>query len=467
MKRALSILVFFILVSGFLVPVRGSHIVGGDLQFISMNDQVPVSKIRYKVIFKLYMDCIDGNPEAISRENSALFVLYNGTSRLPLDTFEIGKLSHQVIPPAFSNDCINNPPATCLLLNTYEFVLTLDNIASGYYLATNNCCRNESIVNIRNPAITGASYFIYLPQRAVFNNSAVFANVPPQIICINNPFFYDHSAFDPDGDSLTYEFSEAFTAKTSTMGNGILAVFSAPPYPSVEYMPGFTAVKPMAGNPQLEINEETGAIQGTPNIQGRFVVAVYCHEWRNGVRINTIIREFQFVVTNCSRAVVANIPQYSDEFNTYVVECKNFEVKFDNLSTGGFSYAWDFGVPDANYDVSTDFEPTFTYPDTGEYVVKLVVNRGSTCPDSISRLVKIYPTFNGNYNFDGLPCPNAPIQFSDSSWGTSKAASRWSWNFGDGGTSDQRNPVHVYSEGGYYNVVLIAKNEKGFADTTG
>ena len=148
MKRALSILVFFILVSGFLVPVRGSHIVGGDLQFISMNDQVPVSKIRYKVIFKLYMDCIDGNPEAISRENSALFVLYNGTSRLPLDTFEIGKLSHQVIPPAFSNDCINNPPATCLLLNTYEFVLTLDNIASGYYLATNNCCRNTSIGGI-------------------------------------------------------------------------------------------------------------------------------------------------------------------------------------------------------------------------------------------------------------------------------------------------------------------------------
>lgn len=41
----------------------------------------------------------------------------------------------------------------------------------------------------------------------------------------------------------------------------------------------------------------------------------------------------------------------------------------------------------------------------------------------------------------------------------------WSWDFGDGNTSDQQNPDHTYSEVGLYTVCLIASNFFG-ADTT-
>ena len=92
MKSALSYLVVVIFIMGLSTPLRASHIVGGDIQYVSLNSQVASGSIRYKVIFKLYMDCIDGNPEAIERENAALFVLYDGSTKKALDTLEIPKL---------------------------------------------------------------------------------------------------------------------------------------------------------------------------------------------------------------------------------------------------------------------------------------------------------------------------------------------------------------------------------------
>jgi len=41
------------------------------------------------------------------------------------------------------------------------------------------------------------------------------------------------------------------------------------------------------------------------------------------------------------------------------------------------------------------------------------------------------------------------------------SAVNWSWDFGDGETSTEKNPVHVYDEGGYYIATLTAKDEAG------
>ena len=37
----------------------------------------------------------------------------------------------------------------------------------------------------------------------------------------------------------------------------------------------------------------------------------------------------------------------------------------------------------------------------------------------------------------------------------------WSWEFGDGQTSNAQNPVHVYDGGGYYTVTLTGTDEEG------
>jgi PKD repeat protein len=262
------------------------------------------------------------------------------------------------------------------------------------------CCRNESINNILIPGTTGATYFCTIPP-GICNNSADFNNLPPQIICVNNPFVYDHSATDLDGDSLSYEFCDAMNGASTNDPKPVITSAQLPGVPTVNYKTPYSAGVPMAGNPVIKIDPVTGLITGTPNIQGRFVVNVCVNEWRNGSIINTTRREFQFVVTNCSKAVIANVPQLPLEPNTYIINCKSKTVSFTNNSQGGFSYFWDFGVSGVSDDTSNAFQPTYTYPDTGTYKIKLVVNRGTTCPDSIERLVKIYPDFSTafDYNF--------------------------------------------------------------------
>ncbi|WP_284738429.1 Kelch repeat-containing protein [Methanoculleus oceani] len=63
--------------------------------------------------------------------------------------------------------------------------------------------------------------------------------------------------------------------------------------------------------------------------------------------------------------------------------------------------------------------------------------------------------------FTGTPTTGpAPltVQFTDTSAGW---PSSWSWDFGDGGTSTERNPAHVYSSAGTYTVSLTVTNPDG------
>ncbi|RYZ55915.1 MAG: PKD domain-containing protein [Sphingobacteriales bacterium] len=461
-----AIMILFLLTSA--QSAWASHIVGGEFQYVSLNQQVGSNLVRYKVTFRLYMDCgPDGaEPNVIRDEDTLDFGLYRGNKQR-IELFSVFRTSTELLPANFQNSCVTNPPTTCLIRNTYEFELTLPNDPTGHIVVQNNCCRNGSVINIANPASTGSSYSILLPPRSITNSSAVFQNIPPQIICINVPFEYDHSATDIDGDSLSYGFGMAYNANINVVGGNVFVSSTPPPFPPVSYIAGFTATKPMAGAPLISINPKTGVIKGTPNLTGRFVVAVYCYEWRNGMAIDTVVREYQFVVTNCSKAVIANIPQYSEEFNTYIVQCKSLDVQFDNLSTGGTTYFWDFGVPGVSGDTSTLFNPEFTYPDTGAYRVSLIVNKNSTCSDSMSRLVKVYPTFKTEFETTGNPCPEAPIIFNDLSASSNSNFSTnfWLWNFGDGNISTEQNPTHVYPKGGTYQVAFIASNTKGCSDT--
>lgn len=44
---------------------------------------------------------------------------------------------------------------------------------------------------------------------------------------------------------------------------------------------------------------------------------------------------------------------------------------------------------------------------------------------------------------------------------SSAKAIEWTWNFGDGTSSTERNPMHIYAEPGYYDVTLTVKGETG------
>lgn len=438
----------------------GSHMIGGDVTYRCLGNN------NFEITITLFQDCLYGEPGALAQDNPAYYSIFDAKTNQLVIADSVTAISTQIVDPNFSNACINNYPNTCLRKQVFKFTRLLAPTQNGYVILYERCCRNASINNIQSPGNVGVTYFATIPpfnSGECPNNSAVFKNFPPQIICASNPFVYDFSATDIDADSLSYKLCAArpggSTSDAKPYGNDM----TFPVATSVQYLNPASAAQPMSGTPPVQINPITGLMTGTPNAMGRYVVTVCVTEWRNGIAINTISRDVQFVVTNCSKAVVANIPELPDEPNTYTVQCKGYTVKFTNNSVGGFSYHWTFGVPGSS---SNDFEPTYTFPDTGTYVVSLVVNEGSTCPDSISRLVKIYPEFHADFDWTGKLCPEEPIQFNDHSVATYLPIISWNWNLGDGTTSNQQNPVHVYSKpGGPKQITLISRTGLGCRDT--
>jgi len=110
---------------------------------------------------------------------------------------------------------------------------------------------------------------------------------------------------------------------------------------------------------------------------------------------------------------------------------------------------------------------TWTPAAAGEAVLTLSVDPASTVPD-IDRTNNIRtvtvtvtepgtPVANFTANVTAGDAPLA-VQFTDASTG---GPTSWSWTFGDGGTSDQQNPVHVYTAAGVYTVNLTVTNDFG------
>ncbi|MCU4754374.1 PKD domain-containing protein [Halobacteria archaeon AArc-curdl1] len=64
-----------------------------------------------------------------------------------------------------------------------------------------------------------------------------------------------------------------------------------------------------------------------------------------------------------------------------------------------------------------------------------------------------------------LETPGTEIQFTDQTIAEEELTS-WNWDFGDGTTSTQQNPVHSYEQHGDYTVELTVEDEYGVTDTT-
>jgi len=65
------------------------------------------------------------------------------------------------------------------------------------------------------------------------------------------------------------------------------------------------------------------------------------------------------------------------------------------------------------------------------------------------------PDFSANHTYGPV---DLTVQFTDMSTNTPTA---WAWDFGDGITSSDQNPVHTYTSNGIYNVSLAATNANG------
>ena len=122
------------------------------------------------------------------------------------------------------------------------------------------------------------------------------------------------------------------------------------------------------------------------------------------------------------------------------------------------SYSWDLGEPGATY--NTKF-PTHTYNSTGVYPITLTVTTQSGCVKTITLPKGVTTGTKPTADFTFTPnntCASTPIQFTDNSTTTPGATVKWSWNFGDGGSSAEQNPSYVFHAIGTIDVQLTVSN---------
>ncbi len=171
----------------------------------------------------------------------------------------------------------------------------------------------------------------------------------------------------------------------------------------------------------------------------------------------------ELIVTNaygCQDTATASVlvnPKPTANFSATNV-CFEQATSFSDLSSGSpTSWNWDFG--DGN--TSTLQNPTHIYASAGTYSVKLIVQSGIGCLDSIQQNVTVRPKPVAGFTADTV-CALSPTTFTN----TTTGATSYTWDFGDGSpTNTNTNPQHVYASGGTYNVELIALNNVGCYDT--
>lgn len=145
----------------------------------------------------------------------------------------------------------------------------------------------------------------------------------------------------------------------------------------------------------------------------------------------------------------------------YISGCAPLTVQFENQSTPGGTYLWNFGGGDTT---STDFNPIRYYPTPGTYLVELYVFNPASCNiwDTAYQYVTVNPPITANFDYTSVPCSNQ-ASFYDSS---AVAPTIWSWNFDDGSAlSSLQNPTHTFPAAGTYDVSLIVTNQYGCKDT--
>ena len=140
--------------------------------------------------------------------------------------------------------------------------------------------------------------------------------------------------------------------------------------------------------------------------------------------------------------------------------CDSFKYRFDNVSTApvafnNSSFVWDFG--DGSPRITTGTASVFhNYAAPGTYNVSLLLTDTSYCnaPDSVTIQVRVAALVKAQFTTPPTGCAPYTAEFTN----TSLAGQSFQWNFGDGGTSTDINPTHLYSAAGTYTITLIAND---------
>ncbi len=445
-----------LLACGIMLPaaLQATHIVGGRISYECLGND------EYEISLAVYRDCINGAANA-PFDNPAYIAVYNQFGLL-VQNIALPYMGDDTLTTNFSDPCLVILEEVCVHTTTYRRTVTLPFIEGGYTLAYQRCCRNETIDNIINPVETGATYPIQLTETAMLNcnSSPTFLQYPPIYICADLPLVFDHSAVDPDGDSLVYRLCNPFAGGSLTTPQPIPS--SPPPYDTVVWRTPTYSLNNMLGTGMpLTINPQTGLMTATPGTIGQFVVGVCVDEYdrETGELLSTTLRDFQYNVNLCGEPSAA--------FFVPDAQCDNNEVTIINQSENAESYRWFFDWPNQTPTSTTAADTfTFTYPDTGTYTIALIAQPNTQCADTFSRTIYLQEnSLTADFTLDVFDCDiTSVVELQDLSFDPVSPPVAWEWVLtypGNTLTSTDQNPAFTVPLGVSGTVELTVTSQNG------
>lgn len=150
-------------------------------------------------------------------------------------------------------------------------------------------------------------------------------------------------------------------------------------------------------------------------------------------------------------------------FSTSAV-CEDNEANFTDGSSipdGNISsWYWTFG--DGN--TGADPSPNHTYVDAGVYPIHMLITSNHGCQDSTDGVIRVIPKPVVDFQTLNV-CFGVTTQMTDLSFPITGNITQYQWAFGDGQTTTDQNPEHLYGAPGWYQVALTATTDSGCSTT--
>ena len=153
--------------------------------------------------------------------------------------------------------------------------------SSGTYkISMEDANRNYGVINVPNSVMVP----MYIETELVinpflgYNNSVQLLNAPVDKGCVGKLYLHNPAAYDPDGDSLSYRL-----VPCRGVDGMEIAGYSYP-----------------QSSQSFEIDAVTGELRWqNPMAQGEYNVAFIIEEWRHGVKIGSVVRDMQILISVC------------------------------------------------------------------------------------------------------------------------------------------------------------------------
>ena len=271
-KRIFSLrhwLILFLIWAAPVSALKANHLSGTHLSYEH------VSGDTYLITLTVFLNCGESplsNTLSVSALSSCGFV------NIDLQVVESEEVS-QLCSAELPNSGCSGGPLPGVEMRKYQAEAVLTPCADWEIFRT--LCNRTLTENVDNSSFPCYKVTAFLDNSLAPNSAPTISvyNIP--YVCMGQEVQFNAGFYESDGDSLSY----AVVAGRDESNNEII------------YTGAYSGSAPIDG---ISINSQTGQIEFTPTLFGRFTVVIEVREYRNGVLVGIVRHDFLFIVEACS-----------------------------------------------------------------------------------------------------------------------------------------------------------------------